>query len=108
MMQKYLGKSREVRRASMFRYVAKELLGRYLAREHKTKEKKFSWEKFAAKFEAEYKDYSAEKMLQEILDNCHWLTTEQAVIDLYYRYCEDASKRSGNGKNNNDDDFVDD
>lgn len=101
-MQKQFASDCEPKRKSMFLYVARELTGRYRQR-HLPKGKQLDWEKFNKVFNKFYADYSADEMLEEILVNCYWLSSEQAVIDLYFRYLEDAVKNSKNSKANDDD-----
>jgi len=105
-MQKHLGISREEKRKSMFLYVARELTGRSIHRDLKAKKKQLDWEKFNESFNSYYADYSADEILDEILSNVYWLANEQAVIDLYFRYLDDAQRNAnGNGSKAEEDEL---
>jgi hypothetical protein len=93
-MQKQFANTYEDKRKAMFLYTARELTGRAMSREYIAKEKSFDWNKFCEYFESEYENYSANEMLTEILNNCYWLASESQVIELYFRYQEDARKNS--------------
>jgi hypothetical protein len=47
-------------------------------------------------------------MLEEILSNVYWLSSEQAVIDLHFRYIESAVKAYHKKKATDDNEEVDD
>jgi hypothetical protein len=95
-MQRQFANTYEDKRKAMFLYTARELTGRAMSREYIAKEKSFDWDKFCEYFESQYETYSADEMLNEILTNCYWLASESQVIDLYFRYQEDARKNSNN------------
>jgi hypothetical protein len=98
-MQKQFAATCEDKRKSMFLYVARELTGRAMQRKLSDKEKSLNWEKFNEYFNQYYADYTADEMLAEILSNVYWLASEQAVIDLYFRYLDDIQRNNnGNGK----------
>ena len=98
-MQKQFAATCEDKRKSMFLYVARELTGRAMQRKLADKDKSLNWEKFNDYFNQYYDDYTADEMLAEILGNVYWLASEQAVIDLYFRYLDDIQRNSnGNGK----------
>lgn len=78
-------------------YVARELTGRAMNRKLTDKEKSLDWEKFNEYFNQFYSNHSADELLEEILSNVYWLASEQAVIDLYFRYLDDAQRNSNNG-----------
>lgn len=104
-MQKQFSDNYEEKRKAMFLYVAKELTGR--AKQRSLPEgKSLDWEKYNDYFNSYYADYTADEILEEILSNCYWLATEQAVIDLYFHYLNDVTKANGNGKDNDEDEFV--
>jgi hypothetical protein len=95
-MQRQFADTYEDKRKTMFLYTARELTGRAMSREYVAKEKSFDWNKFCEYFESHYQNYSADEILSEILAHCYWLASESQVIDLYFRYQEDARKNSNN------------
>ncbi len=110
-VQKQFASDYEAKRKDCFLAAARELTGRAKQRELTDKGKALDWEKFNAHFEKVYADYSSEEILEEILDNVYWLASEQAVIDLRFRYLRDAqeaasSKRNIKKRNDDDDDFA--
>lgn len=113
-MQKQFAGSYEGKRKEMFIMVAKELTGRAKHRELKGKDSALNWEKFNKYCEEFYADYSADELLEEILNTVYWLANEQAVIDLYFRYLRDAqeaangtkSKKKPNEDNEDDEEFA--
>ncbi|NES95467.1 MAG: hypothetical protein F6K32_09575 [Desertifilum sp. SIO1I2] len=107
-MQKQFADSYEEQRQEMFLHVARELTGRAKQRQL-AKGKALDWEKFNEHFNHFYADYTADEILDEILNNCYWLASEQAVIDLHFRYIQDAvkaSKRNVKEENDETDDFI--
>jgi hypothetical protein len=46
--------------------------------------------------------------VEEILSNVYWLSSEQAVIDLHFRYIESAVKASHKKKATDDNEEIDD
>ncbi|NEO30429.1 MAG: hypothetical protein F6K36_08335 [Symploca sp. SIO3C6] len=106
-MQKQFASSYEQQRFDMFLNVARELTGRAKQRSL-PQGKALDWDKFNAYFEKVYSNYSADELLEEILSNAYWLSSEQAVIDLHFRYLDDAvkaAKAKGKTKDKDDDDL---
>lgn len=108
-MEKQFAGDYEAKRKDCFLAAARELTGRAKQRELTEKGKALDWDKFNAYFEKVYADYNSEELLEEILDNVYWLASEQAVIDLRFRYLRDAQeaasgKRNNSKKHNDDDD----
>ncbi len=107
-MQKQFAANYEQQRLEIFLHVARELTGRAKQRSL-PKGKALDWEKFNAYFEKAYSHYSADELLDEILSNVYWLASEQAVIDLHFRYLDDAIKAAkAKAKTNDDDEDEDD
>lgn len=106
-MQKQFAETVEEQRFEMFLHVARELMGRAKQRQL-PKGKALDWEAFNSWFNKQYESYSADEMLEEILSNVYWLSSEQAVIDLHFRYIESAVKASHKKKATDDNEEVDD
>lgn len=106
-MQKQFALSYDEQRKEVFLHVARELTGRAKQRQL-PKGKALDWDKFNEHFNNFYADCTADEMLEEILSNCYWLASEQAVIDLHFRYISDAVKAANKKKaDDNDDDDLD-
>jgi hypothetical protein len=90
----------EEKRQRMFLYVAKEVSGRSLARSYRESKKELDWQAFSDKFNKEYENYSSDELLEEILANVYWLKSEEQVIDLYFKYLNDAKKNSSSKSEN--------
>ena len=106
-MQKQFAETLEEQRFEMFLHVARELTGRAKQRQLQ-KGKALDWEAFNTWFNKQYEGYSADDMLEEILSNVYWLSSEQAVIDLHFRYIESAVKASHKKKATDDNEEIDD
>lgn len=106
-MQKQFAETLEEQRFEMFLHVARELTGRAKQRQL-PKGKALDWEAFNTWFNKQYEGYSANELLEEILSNVYWLASEQAVIDLHFRYIESAVKAANKKKATDDDEDLDD
>ena len=106
LMQKIFADADERRHKAIY-YVAKEVSGRALSRVHKDKGKKFNWDAFGKKFEQSYGKYSADELLNEILENVYWLTSEAEVMELYFRYMRDIDKATSKQKESSESDDLD-
>ncbi|MGK7872519.1 MAG: hypothetical protein AB4426_04175 [Xenococcaceae cyanobacterium] len=106
-MQKQFAASYSQQRFDMFLNVARELTGRAKQRSL-PQGKTLDWNKFNAYFEKAYSNYSADELLEEILSNVYWLASEQAVIDLHFRYLDDAIKAAKAKDKAKDEDEEDD
>ncbi|MBE9228560.1 hypothetical protein IQ264_24400 [Phormidium sp. LEGE 05292] len=106
-MQKQFADNYEEQRKEMFLHVARELTGRAKQRQL-PKGKALDWEKFNEYFNNFYADHTADEMLDELLNNCYWLASEQAIIELHFRYVQDAVKASKRNAKDEDDDDNDD
>jgi hypothetical protein len=110
-MQKQFSETYSEQRKEMFLHVARELTGRAKQRQL-PKGKALDWEKFNEYFNNFYADATADELLEEILDNVYWLASEQAVIDLHFRYISDAVKAANakkgkaDGEDIDSDDFI--
>src|SRR6476620_4885770 len=106
-MQKQFAETLEEQRFEMFLHVARELTGRAKQRQLQ-KGKALDWEAFNTWFNKQYEGYSADEMLEEILSKVYWLSSEQAVIDLHFRYIKSAVKASHKKKATDDNEEIDD
>jgi hypothetical protein len=104
LMQKVFIDCEEKRRA-MFMYVARELTGRAKQRKYIAEDKSLDWNKFNDYFEESYQGYSADELRDEIIANVYWIVNEQQIIELYFRYLEDARKNSNKSNSSKHDDL---
>lgn len=81
----------EIRRR-MYLYVAQEIAARYSARQLAKSGKGLNYKSLKRKVAKSYEEMNSQQILEDILHNVYWLASEQAVIDLYYRYQDDAAK----------------
>jgi len=80
--QRYMAPKYEARRKSMFYKVLLEELGNFLASETPEGER-FDWNEFKKDFNAEYKEFDSDQLLDEIFQTTPKYTNEQSVIDRY-------------------------